>query len=123
MSIALSPVQRDAMYELVRDELMDIGALLRAIERNDLESAYRLGRKFSDDLRLIMDGLGWGERCGVAVELSIPAAELRSILIRLRDRAASLYESERPNEDEMQIWERTGLARDTCTELIPQLDL
>lgn len=122
MTIAIGPQQRDAMYELVRDELMDFEALLRAIERSDHETAYRLGRKFSDDLRLIMDGLGWGERRGVRVEFSIPAAELRSILLRLRDRASSLYESERPNEEEIQMWERTGLVRDTCDELVPKLD-
>lgn len=123
MGVTLYREQRDAMYELARDELMDFEALLQAIQRGDLETAYRLGRKFSDNLQLIMDGLGRGERRDVPVEFSIPAPELRSILVRLRDRASSLYESERPNQEEVQIREQTGLVRDTCDELVPELDL
>jgi hypothetical protein len=121
MSQAITPEQRDAIYELVREELTGFEDLMRAVDRGDLETAYRLGRLHSDCLRLIMDGVGWGEHHGRRVSLSIPEEELQGILRRLRDRAANLYERERPEMEELQIWERTGLVRDTCDELLANM--
>jgi DNA-binding MarR family transcriptional regulator len=56
------------------------------------------------------------------VEISIPPQELRTILLRLRDRAAALYNREPPErEASLGLWERTALIRDTCDELTARL--
>ncbi|HVD86713.1 MAG TPA: hypothetical protein VNB59_04830, partial [Solirubrobacterales bacterium] len=58
--ITITADQRDAVYDAVLTHLSGIGDLLLVVEENDLERAYRLGREFSDDLRLVLDDLGWG---------------------------------------------------------------
>lgn len=123
MSVVLNPEQRDALYLQVIAELTLLDDLRRAWETGDQEAAYRLGRRCSDCLRLIVDGLGWGEHAGSeSVELRIPPTELRRILSRLRDSASLQFESERPEQEAFRVtFERAGLVRDTCTTMLEEI--
>jgi hypothetical protein len=123
MSVVLSAEQRDALYAQALAELTLLDDLRKAWETGDQETAYRLGRRCSDCLRLIVDGLGWGERAGSeSVELRIPPTELRRILSRLRDSASLQVESERLEQEAFRAaFDRAGLVRDTCTATLEEI--
>ena len=124
MSVVLTATQRDALYRQVIAELTLLDDLRQAWETGDVETAYRLGRSCSDCLRLIVDGLGWGEHAASeSTELRIPPAELTRILSRLRDSATLQYEAERPDQEEFRAnWDRAGLVRDTCTAKLEEIN-
>jgi hypothetical protein len=46
-----------------------------------------MGREFTDDLRLILDDLGWGGEADGPVELTLHPDVLRRVLTLLRNRA------------------------------------
>lgn len=123
MGVTISAEQRDALYSLVLDELTACEDLRLAFEANDLETSYRLGRRVSDALRLIVDGgLGWGARTGASVELTLPAEDLLRIFGNLRRNAISLYESMRPEQEELQSeWEEIKRVQETCDEVLEKL--
>jgi hypothetical protein len=123
MPIVLTAEQRDALYRQTIAELTLLDDLRQAWETGDVETAFRLGRRCSDCLRLIVDGLGWGERSSSeSVELRIPPAELTRIFSRLRDSATLQVESERPEQDAFRAtWERAGLTRDTCAAKLEEI--
>lgn len=123
MCITLTETERDALYHQALTELTLIDDLREAWERGDVETAYRLGRLCSDCLRLVVDGLGWGERASSKpIELRIPPAELTRILSRMRDSAVLQYEAERPEQEEFRAnWDRVGIVRDTCNAKLEEL--
>lgn len=124
MSLTVTAAERDAIYRQVLAELTAFDDLREAWERGDVETAYRLGRSCSDCLRLIVDGLGWGELAsGETIELRLPPAELTRILSRLRDSATLQYEAERLDQEEFRAnWDRAGLVRDTCTTKLEEIN-
>lgn len=124
MSVLLTAAQRDALYRQVIAELTALDDLREAWERGDVETAYRLGRRCSDCLRLVVDGLGWGEQSSSeSVELRIPPEDLTRILSRLRDSATLQYETERPDQEAFRAtWDRAGLVRDTCTAKLEEIN-
>lgn len=123
MGVVISAKQRDALYSLVLDELTACEDLRLAYETDDLETSYRLGRRVSDALRLIVDGgLGWGTRAAGPVELTLPPEDLRRIFGNLRRNAVSLYESMRPEQEEVEAeWAEIKQVRETCGEVLEQL--
>jgi hypothetical protein len=124
MGLTLTATERDALYRQVLAELTALDDLRAAWERGDVETAYRLGRSCSDCLRLIVDGLGWGDRASSeTTDLRIPPAELTRILSRLRDSATMQYEAERAEQEEFRAnWDRAGLVRDTCTAKLEEIN-
>jgi hypothetical protein len=124
MAATITVEQRRALYNRALDQLRGFDDLLDAVDEGDLETAYRLGRRYSDALRLIQEGLGWGEtgRSGGGLE-GIPPADLAGILGRIEDDATAQYEQERPAQEEFRAtWEQTALVRETCRELLPGLN-
>lgn len=87
-TIKITSDQRDALYEQVRTHLSGLGDVFTAMERNsDFATAQRLGKEFSEDMRLLED-LGWHEDNGTSqVELTMPPEELTALTKRLRDEA------------------------------------
>jgi hypothetical protein len=110
MSVTISGEQRDALYDHILLKLSAFGDLQLALDRGDIETATRLGRRFSDGLRLIQDELGWGVGSSASYELrTIPPAELARILAGIRDDAADEYEAERAEQEEFRAnGERTS---------------
>jgi len=123
MGVTISAEQRDALYSLVLDELTAFEDLRIAYEADDIETSYRLGRRVSDALRLIVDGgLGWGAHAAGPVELTLPAEELRRIFTSLRRNAVTLYEAMRPEQEEVEAeWAEIKRVRETCGEVLEQL--
>ncbi len=122
VSITLPADQRDVLYAQLRADLLGIDDLRLAIENEEFATADRLGRRFVGALRLILGGLGWGDQAAGSVNLTVPAAELRSIITGLRDTAVELYEAERDEQEAFRAsWERAAFVRDTCDEILNRL--
>jgi plasmid stabilization system protein ParE len=122
MSVTIKPEQRDALYDRLLDQLSGFDDVTDAVEQSDFEAAQRYGRRISDALRMIIDGLGWGPHASDDVELKIPPNELERIVTNIRDDAVTQYEAEQHEQEEFRrTWERTALVRDTCTEVLEQL--
>ena len=56
----------------------------------------RLGEEFSDDLRLVLNDLGWGDGPGRTIELTTPPDVLRRVISRVQASAIGQRESEEP---------------------------
>jgi hypothetical protein len=122
MTLTLSPEQRDALYDQILDRLSGIGDIELAIEKKDFQTAERVGRKYSDELRLLLDDLGIGEGTGQPIELSSPPDVLRRLLPTLRDGAAKYSEGQEPGWLElMEIRERNRLVVEACDSVLGEL--
>jgi hypothetical protein len=62
--LRLSQEQRDLIYDQLLSSMSGVGDIWIAICNEDFELADRLGRRFSDELQLINNDLGWGEGDG-----------------------------------------------------------
>jgi len=123
MSLAITAAQRDALYDQILDRLSGIGDIEVAIHSENYDAAERLGREYSDDLRLLLDDLGLGESSGEPVELTSPPQVLRRVLPRLRDLAAGYnasLESEWAETSELR--ERNQLVSQACEAVLGDLD-
>jgi hypothetical protein len=120
--LAITRVQRDAIYELVINHLTGIGDVWISVDRHEYATAKRLGRAFAEDLRLLED-LGWADTIDrETVALTMPPDELARTLARLhKDAAGALgtYVS-RPKEDEESA-QRDLAASDAAGEILSQL--
>src|SRR5215475_10649500 len=94
--IRLSAAHRDALYEQIVDRLSGIGDVWLAAAAGDFTTADRLGREYTDDLRLVLDDLGWGHGPGRTIELTAPPDVLQRVASRLQDSAAGQRRSEEP---------------------------
>ncbi len=121
MTLMITTGQRDALYDLILDRLSGIGDIELAIKAKNYEAAERLGREYSDDLRLLHD-LGFGESCVEPVVLSSPAEVLLRALPRLRevaDRLSASIEPKRVEDEELR--ERNRLISEACGALLIDL--
>ena len=74
MSVRITAAERDALYEQIYVRLSGIDEVWMAAEAGGLRSGPTGWRASSrDDLRLILDDLGWGEGSGEPLELTTPA--------------------------------------------------
>jgi hypothetical protein len=122
MSLLISADQRDALYRRALDQLRAFDDLLQAVDAGEIETAYRLGRRMTDALRLIQEELGWEPGGGSRELRQIPPQDLLPILSRIRDDATLQYESLRPELEAVRApAEETALIRDTCAELTQTL--
>jgi hypothetical protein len=83
-AITITAEQRDALYKEIYIGLSGIGDVWLAVCAADYDKAAELGRNYSDDLRLLLDDLGWGEGSEADVELTTASEVLRRVLGRLR---------------------------------------
>lgn len=120
--LTITSEQRDALYEGILDHLSGIGDLWIAVESGNLSRANRLGHEFSDDLRFVLDDLGFGEGTGATIELKTPPDVLSRVLSRLESQADAVHQTEAEEraadhpEDA-----RNQLVRDTCRQLLRNL--
>lgn len=119
--VTISAEQRDALYDQVLDHLSGIADLWSAVQRRDFGTADRVGREFSDDLRLILDDLGWGDSGG-PVELTMPTGDLRRVLLQLRQQAEHQEADLAEQRDDLQVFDkRTRIVREVCAEVLDRL--
>lgn len=122
MTPAITATQRDALYDQILDRLSGIGDIELAIQVENYEAAERIGREYSDDLRLLLDDLGIGEGDGELVELTVPPEVLRRVLPRLRDLANGLAASQEPAWIEAEAMrERSRLVSEACEVVLAGL--
>ena len=126
-TITIGGMQRDGLYELIRNHLGSVGDLFDLLEREkDFVEAERLGGQFTEDFRLLQD-LGWGEidRRG-SVELTMPPHDLTEVLKRLHGEAEQVLVSKgaerQSREDDRATEERFLRGLDACEELLIRLD-
>jgi len=118
----ITAAERDALYEQISVRLSGIDEVWRAVEAADFARADRVGREFSDDLRLVLDDLGWGAGSGQALELITPADVLRRVCRRMQDRAEAqreMEEEERVRGQERE--EQTQRVLETCRRVLGEL--
>ena len=123
MSLTITAAQRDALYDQILDRLSGIGDIEVAIRAENYEIAERLGREYSDDLRLLLDDLGLGDREHGPIELSAPAEVLRRVLPRLRQLAQAYTASQEAELIEVtEIMERNRLVAEACETVLAGLE-
>jgi hypothetical protein len=123
MNPRMSAAQRDALYDQILERLSGIGDVWIAVSSEDFEAAGRLGREYSDDLRLVLDDLGWGEGPEGAVELETPPDVLRRVFSRLRDTATDLRAGTEQERAELrELDERHQLVLEACCQVLDDLD-
>lgn len=61
MTVTINSAQRDALYDQILDRLSGIGDIWLAASAKEYETADRLGREYSDELRLVLEDLRWGD--------------------------------------------------------------
>lgn len=123
MTPTISARQRDALYDQIFDRLSGIGDVWLAASTERYEAAERLGREYSDDLRLILDDLGWGEGSGGAIDLTTSPEILRRTFIRLGEAAKGLDAGQRQARDEFRLaQERNQLVMEACRQVLAALE-
>jgi hypothetical protein len=119
MRVTITAEQRDALYDQILDRLTGIGDIEMAVQAANFEAAERLGQEYSDDLRLLVDDLGFGESHGEAVTLTTSPEVLRRTLIRLRDLAAAHSASQEAELAELrEIKDRSRLVTEACASVL-----
>lgn len=125
--VTIDREERDGLYELVRNHLASIEDFWVALERTkDFAVAERMGTEFGEDFRLLQD-LGWSEHeARETYVLTMPAHELRKLLLRLRDEAAQVLiehgdEAESKRGD-AETNRRFQIGHQTCEKLSGNLD-
>ena len=122
MKPTITAEQRDALYDQILDRLSGIGDIETAIQSERYDAAERIGREYSDDLRLLLDDLGIGDGRGERVELTAPPEVLRRILPRLRELAVNHSAGLEPELAEVQaVTERNRLVSEACASVLGDL--
>jgi hypothetical protein len=123
MSVRITAAERDALYEQIIVRLSGIDDVWMAAEAEDFPRANRVAREFSDDLRLLLDDLGWGASSSEPLELVTPPDVLRRVCTRLRGRAEAQRETE---EEERAQWqqreEQTQRVLEACRRVLGELE-
>jgi hypothetical protein len=123
MSIVITAEQRDALYDEILVGLSGIDAVWLAVEARNYRTAARLSQRYSDDLRFIVDDLGWGDGPGGAIELSTPPDVLRRVFSRLHDMIAGQTACAEEEWVEAQRQERQSrLVAEACRHVLVALD-
>lgn len=124
MPITITAEQRDALYDDLLTHLSGLDGLWGAINRDDYELADRLGREFADDLRLILDDLGWGDLSeGGMIDLTLERAALGRVLTGVRVRAQRHVEGDAAIvlSEAREAQGRSLLVVETCDQVLAAL--
>lgn len=122
MSLRITGRQRELLYQHVADRLTGIDAVWRVVEAKDWEEAQRYGREYADYLLLLVNGLGWEDRCSEPVTLTAPSDALERVLKTIKMDVS--VEDREERELRLQVaaaqLERQD-SLDTCDELMAEL--
>jgi len=123
MAVTITAEQRDALYDRILDRLSGIEDVWLAASSADYDTADRLGREYSDELRLVLDDLGWGGRPGDEdVELTTDPDVLRRVFGRLRDSTAGERAAQATSWAEGRVLEhRNRLVGEACAAVLDAL--
>lgn len=125
MPVVISSEQRDALYDQILVRLSGIEDIWVAASSENYETADRLGREYSDELRLVLDDLGWGNgpELKTMIELTTEPDVLRRVLGRLGEAAAAEREYRQSAwVENRKLEERNRLVGETCRLVLTALD-
>ena len=121
----ITVVQRDAIHQQIVEDLRNArflseGDLSLLGTQEGLGASRRLAREVSDDLQLVLDGLGWGTTSsGADVVLDLPPEQLRRTFARLRERAVEQREASlRLLAEGQDLYERALIVIETCDQVL-----
>ena len=126
----ITVAQRDALRDQVIDRLSSIGDIELAVQSGDYMTAERIGAEYSDDLRLFLDDLQFGDEdegdehgSDEPVALTTPPEVLRRVLPRLHKLAESYSASLEPERAKVrETRERNQLVSEACEAVMSSLD-
>lgn len=123
-TVTITAAQRDALYDRILDRLSGIGDVWLAASAENFAVAERLGREYSDELRLLLDDLGLGDGpTGGTIELTSPPDVLRRVFGRLGESAATERAKQEPGWQESRALEdRNRLVAEACQLVLTALD-
>jgi hypothetical protein len=124
MALTVTAEQRDALYDRIFDRLSGIGDIWLAAQSEDYDTADRLGREYSDELRLLLDDLGWGGSLAESkpVVLKTPPDVLRRVFGRLCESTATERAAEASRWAESEKLERRNrLVGEACDNVLRTL--
>lgn len=122
MGITLKPEQRDALFTQISVDLDLVGDLQTAMSKGDEEACYRLGRRVSEALRLVIEGgLGWKERTAEPIVLELPDGEIRRTMTRMQQDVRAGIEYKRHEHEESQAeWDGLTAIKAACQAVLDQ---
>jgi hypothetical protein len=89
--LSISTEQRDLLYERIYRNLAGIDSLWNALSEGEFDRADRLSHELIDELTLVMNDLGWGERDDdQPIKLETSPEILRRVVERLHLEAKEL---------------------------------
>ena len=117
---AIVGAQRDALYDEILSRMEAIDDVWRAAANGDYATADRLGREYCDELRLVLDDLGWGATTNEeTIRLTTPAHVLRRLFVRLEEGAIAERARRRPEwEEHRRLEERNRLVGGACRDVL-----
>jgi hypothetical protein len=124
MSVIITAEQRKAVYDLVLIRLSGIEDIWQAAFRADYDTADRLAREYTDELRLVLDDLGWGDgpECR-ELELRTDPVVLRRVFSRLRDATVSERGAQAKSWAESRALEDSNrVVGEACATVLEALD-
>jgi hypothetical protein len=124
VGVTITAEQRDALYDRILDRLSGIGDVWLAAKSQDFATAERLGREYSDELRLVLDDLGWGDGPDSGpVDLESSPDVLRRVFARLRDTTATERKAQATGWAESRnLEERNRLVSEACANVLRELN-
>jgi hypothetical protein len=122
VSVRVTAAERDALYDQIFVRLSGIDNLWLAVQREEWEKADRLAREYIDDLRLVLEDLGWGEGSGEALQLRTPPEVLRRVFRRMQDQAEEQQQAEEEEREESRLREEQRLRLlEACRRVLAEL--
>jgi hypothetical protein len=122
VSVRISAAERDALYDQIYVRLSGIDHLWLVVQREDWETAERLAREYIDELRLVLDDLGWGETSNETLELTTPPEVLRRVLGQIQRRAEGQARAEEEEWVESRLREeQRQQVMDACRRVLAEL--
>lgn len=122
MTVEITASERDAFYEQIYVRLTGIDSLWLAAQAEDYERADRLARELVDELRLVLEGLGWGTGGGETTRLTTEPAILRRILTRMQEQAEAQQKAEEEEREEgRRREEQRRRLLDACRRVLAEL--
>jgi len=123
VSVLITAAERDALYDQIYVRLSGIDNLWLVVQDEDWEAAERLAREYTDELRLVLEDLGWGEGGGEPLQLKAPPEVLRRVLTRMQEQAEAQQEAEEEERAEGRLREEQGQRlMQACRRVLAELD-
>jgi hypothetical protein len=123
MSVRISAAERDALLEQIHARLTGIDDVWTAANAGDWELAERVAQGFSEELRLVVGDLGWGESGVETLELTTAPEVLRRVLARMQKQGDDRRRVEEEERADLRLREEgTAHLLAVCRRVLGELE-